>query len=122
MSRKTGIPKARRWLEKTRRLAKAFTADLRGSLGKPASKRKDSPGAATRPNPWPKCPACFHRVPKLCEFCGKGHAGVTPNHTEGCCPGECPNCRRCRLECPGQCSTCDQCRDRCGGHDGGSRA
>lgn len=124
MTRKTSrakahIPKVRRVVEKGRRLVKAFAADLRESVtnSKPARKRRDSPGAATRPNPWPKCPTCFHRVPQLCEFCRRGRAGVADNHTDACCPGDCPSCRRCLMECPGQCDRCGQCRDRCRGHD-----
>lgn len=107
------IPKSKRLLESARRLANGLRADLSGR----SSARKAIAGKRGEPNPWPKCPTCFHRVPQLCDYCERGRAGVAPKHVQSCCPGPCQRCLRCRLECPGACSRCGQCADRCGGHD-----
>lgn len=65
-------------------IVKAF----RDVLGKSKSR---GPGGARRPNPWPRCPQCRHRVqPPLCA--GGGCAPVCII----CCPGRpiCPPTRK----------------------------
>lgn len=75
-----------RVLRALRALAAAFrTAGPSGGAHRTGPGRGRSvlaPGGRTawhRPNPWPFCPGCRHRVAALCE---KG-CGMCP----GCCPG-----------------------------------
>lgn len=108
------IPKLTRHKEAARRMIRALARDLTQGL-KSTTKRRTRAGGAKgrefRPNPWPKCPSCFHRVPKLCPFCGEGrNLTEAPKHTAACCPGRCSGtCGRCKNVCQGPCSECGQC-------------
>lgn len=97
-----------------------------------------SGGKSGRVNEWPKCRACWHRVPPgaihsrgNCQRAtNEGNEGLPPTHRQPCCPGwcrvcgicwdrdhiECKQCSRCILECPGPCNDCGECLDRCPGH------
>jgi hypothetical protein len=122
-SKKPQIPTSVKFRDAARRLLKAAAQDLQQSMsGKSTSKatrRRKSKTTEPKKNPWPRCrtPGCFHWVPELCDYCQRGRAGVTENHTTSCCPGSCSRCYRCTLLCPGPCTKCSLCLDRCPGHD-----
>lgn len=119
---KAAIPKLTRQKEAARRMIRALANDLTHGLKSTAKRRAragGTKGKEFRPNPWKKCPECFHRVPKMCPQCGNGRANVVPTHTQACCPGVCIKCKRCRnpaAGCPGWCTGgCQKCKDRCPG-------
>jgi hypothetical protein len=107
------IPTMTRRMESARRTVRALVADVKRSVKrtpKPGRSRattgsKTNTKAATRPNPWRKCPECRHRVPETCSDCGNGRANVVRTHPEACCPGPC------RRGC-GQCASFCTCRDK----------
>jgi hypothetical protein len=116
---KTAIPRWTRKMESARRTVRALATDLTHGLKSTAKRhsKAGSKGEAFRPNPWKKCPRCYHRMPKFCPQCGNGRAGVVPTHTATCCPGACTRCKRCKdpaYGCPGMCPEgCRRCADRC---------
>ncbi len=103
---KPAIPKLARRKEAARRMVRALLQDLK-QRGKP--RRKGS--RPFRPNPWQKCPKCYHRLPKMCPHCGLGrNLPEAPKHTAGCCPGRCPGtCGTCANSCSGPCRDCGNC-------------
>jgi len=64
---------------------------LRDSV-RPAG-RGTSRGRGRRPNPWPKCPACFRRVPNLCLNVDDEGGLCEVGKACGCCPGHRPRPR-----------------------------
>jgi hypothetical protein len=120
---KVAIPKLAVRLELARRFIRAAANELHQTItrkGKPGRSRRSGVTKGNqrfRPNPWKKCPTCYHRAPKMCRECGKGRAGVVPTHMLPCCPGACLKCKRCKdpsFGCPGRCPDgCGKCADRC---------
>jgi hypothetical protein len=127
---KARIPGHKVLTAKIRKFAKKATADLKQTLKRTAKPSRSRSSRSTksgtrefRPNPWKKCPECFHRVPKMCRECGRGRAGVVDTHVQACCPGPCGHegagdrCKDPTYGCPSKCKgvDCRKCEDRCDG-------
>lgn len=67
---------------------KEVVAAWRSELGKVLPKvAAPAKTRGSRPNPWPKCPSCFHRVPALCTTAPEGAEPCGFGIGCGCCTG-----------------------------------
>lgn len=62
----------------------SFASELIESFKKVFGK---APTTRSKPNPWPKCPACYHRVPALCCTAEEGAEPCGDGLACGCCGG-----------------------------------
>lgn len=71
-----------------RTVIEAFKAELsKGRSARSGARSSGRAGGRARRNPWPKCPACFHRVPALCDTAEPPEMPCGNGLTCGCCQG-----------------------------------